>query len=87
MEAFMHKRSDGDWRNYAECRKNDPELFFPDRRQYKRINDAKRICGKCAVRLECLNFAEVSNSYFGVWGGRSEEERENDRAKAKKRAS
>lgn len=36
---------------------------------------AKKICGQCAVRAECLNFALRIREQHGVWGGLNEKER------------
>ena len=39
------------------------------------IEHAKRVCGQCAVRSACLDFALATNQDSGIWGGLSEEER------------
>jgi hypothetical protein len=45
----------GPWAAHARCATEDPEIFFPP-------NDdpavqARRICGRCPVRGECLAYA------------------------------
>ena len=55
------------------CRGTDPNLFFPDRGES--LEPAKRICGECVVRDECLEHALLNGERFGVWGGTSERER------------
>jgi WhiB family redox-sensing transcriptional regulator len=66
------------WRQDAECRDLDPNLFFPvgvTGPAVEQIAAAKSICGSCPVRNECLEFAITTNQEFGVWGGTSEDER------------
>jgi WhiB family redox-sensing transcriptional regulator len=55
------------------CAETDPEVFFPEKGQPN--DDAKRICGGCEARAECLEFAIETVQEFGVWGGWSENER------------
>jgi hypothetical protein len=62
-------------------------LKFPARKGYdpwfdhQYEQDAKDICNGtwddkvCPIRNECLTYAAVNNEAFGVWGGKSEEER------------
>lgn len=76
-----------DWRHYALCRNEDPELFFPvgtSGAAQTQIAAAKSICAKCDYTNECLSLALESGQDAGVWGGTSEEER---RALKKKIAS
>jgi WhiB family transcriptional regulator, redox-sensing transcriptional regulator len=58
-----------DWRTFAACRKEDPELFFPLPGEAGKIAAAKRICGSCPVRRACLADA------LAMEGGRSGESR------------
>jgi len=67
------------WRERAVCRRVDPELFFPTAepgtpRHDRQVSDAKRVCGICPVRAECLDWALVELPY-GVAGGLTEAER------------
>ena len=61
------------WWPLALCAETDPEVFFPE----KGGNNAraKRICRKCEVRAECLEYALARDERFGIWGGLSERER------------
>jgi WhiB family redox-sensing transcriptional regulator len=49
------------WRDYADCRYEDPELFFPD--SYRsgpglyQAEEAKAVCRRCPVKAECLAHA------------------------------
>ena len=70
--------ADYKWRDHALCRDTDPELFFPvgtTGSALTQIERAKQVCGQCAVRVDCLDFALSTNQDSGVWGGLSEEER------------
>ncbi|MGB9112983.1 MAG: WhiB family transcriptional regulator [Acidimicrobiales bacterium] len=67
-----------DWRDRAECRDTDPDLFFPvgtTGQAIEQIEAAKAVCFACTARTECLEFALATNQESGVWGGASEEER------------
>ena len=61
------------WRLDALCAETDPEAFFPEKGGSTR--EAKRVCGGCAVRDECLESALTNDERFGIWGGLSERER------------
>jgi WhiB family redox-sensing transcriptional regulator len=66
-------RAEESWRLDALCAETDPEAFFPD--QGGSTREAKRVCGGCAVRTECLEAALANDERFGIWGGLSERER------------
>jgi len=61
------------WQERALCAQTDPEAFFPEKGGSTR--EAKRICGGCEVRAECLEYALAHDERFGIWGGLSERER------------
>lgn len=61
------------WQERALCAQTDPEAFFPEKGGSTR--EAKRICGGCAVRSQCLEYALEHDERFGIWGGLSERER------------
>lgn len=66
-----------DWRLAANCRNEDPKLFFPRDDTYRsrlQIDLAKTICGRCNVRDECLRSALEENEP-GIWGGTTRRER------------
>ncbi len=80
------------WRDEAACVGVDPNLFFPgfttkqggwtnkqEVTAAKQTEEAKKICARCPVDLDCLNDALVHNfSYhydFGIWGGTTKRER------------
>ncbi len=64
---------DSRWQEMANCRGLDPDLFFPERGASTR--DAKRVCGACVVKLDCLEYALEHKEKHGIWGGLSERER------------
>ena len=67
-----------DWRHRAQCRDEDPELFFPIGNTgpaLLQIEDAKTVCRRCDVIDQCLSGALESGQDAGVWGGTSEDER------------
>ena len=43
------------WQERALCAQTDPEAFFPEKGGSTR--EAKRVCGSCDVRVECLEYA------------------------------
>jgi len=67
-----------DWRDDAACRDEDPELFFPIGTTgiaLEQVNAAKRVCARCPVQEDCLEFTLASNQDAGIWGGLTEDER------------
>ena len=67
-----------EWRQFAECRDTDPDLFFPvgtTGPALEQIANAKAVCRTCDVQGLCLEYAVSTNQDSGVWGGTSEEER------------
>ena len=62
-----------EWQEHALCSQTDPEAFFPEKGGSTR--EAKRICSRCEVRAECLEYALENDERFGIWGGLSERER------------
>ena len=67
-----------DWRDKAACLTEDPELFFPVGNTgpaLAQVEEAKKVCMRCEVRQECLDWALQANQDHGVWGGTSEDER------------
>lgn len=60
------------WAREAACRNSDPDALFV---QGAAQNRAKRVCGGCSVRTQCLADALDNKVEFGVWGGMTERER------------
>jgi WhiB family transcriptional regulator, redox-sensing transcriptional regulator len=77
---LLSKWVDQDWRAGALCARSDPNLWFsPGAIEHR---EAKRICGMCPVRTECLAFAMTEPVDHGVWGGMTERERRRYRREA-----
>jgi len=56
----------------------DGDTFFPTGSRYQvaiQVIEAKRVCGTCPVRAECLDWAMETRQDAGVWGGLTENER------------
>jgi WhiB family redox-sensing transcriptional regulator len=67
-----------EWLRQAACVGEDPELFFPVGTQGPALRDvtaAKRVCARCPVAFECLDWALSNGPTSGVWGGTCEKER------------
>lgn len=75
------------WRARAGCASvDDPDIFFPpDGGDDTR---ARRICGKCPVQGECLDYALAVDEECGIWGGLDPHERWNlKRRRARRQAA
>ncbi|CAM3253853.1 Transcriptional regulator WhiB [Stackebrandtia soli] len=72
------------WQERALCAQTDPEAFFPEKGGSTR--EAKRICTRCEVKAECLEFALAHDERFGIWGGLSERERRKAKREAREAA-
>ncbi|PRW64791.1 WhiB family transcriptional regulator [Actinopolyspora mortivallis] len=51
---------------YLPCRR-DPDLWFAEKPSD--LERAKRLCGDCPIRAECLAGALSRGEPWGVWGG------------------
>ena len=74
-----------DWQLEGACRGNDSGLFFhpegergPSR--MAREAAAKRVCARCPVVEPCRTHALSVREPYGVWGGMSEAERDEELA-------
>ena len=69
-----------DWMLLAACR-GRPDLFFaPDdsetrSQRRRREANAKAVCARCDVRMDCLKDSLESDERFGIWGGLTARER------------
>ncbi|MEP6562277.1 MAG: WhiB family transcriptional regulator [Nakamurella sp.] len=69
-----------EWQRTAACRGMDSSTFFhpPNERDAARENraaGAKAVCRQCPVIADCLEHALRVREPYGVWGGRTEDER------------
>ena len=49
------------------CHVGDPDLWFAD--NPADLERAKRLCGECPIRAQCLAAALEREEPWGVWGG------------------
>ena len=67
------------WMTEGACLDEDPELFFPigeGGANAGQVQRATSICHRCEVEATCLRFALVNGVKEGIWGGRTETERQ-----------
>jgi WhiB family redox-sensing transcriptional regulator len=69
-----------EWQLSAACRGLASAAFFhPDGERgasrVRRERAAKAICATCPVRQDCLDWALKVREPYGVWGGKTSEER------------
>lgn len=70
-----------EWQADAACRGMDSAVFFHPSGERgvtraRRAAQAKAICADCPVLPRCRDHALASREPFGVWGGLTEEERD-----------
>lgn len=70
-----------EWQQHGACRAQDTELFFhPDGERGPsrsgRQAAAKAVCASCPVLRQCREHALTVREPYGVWGGLSEDDRE-----------
>jgi WhiB family transcriptional regulator, redox-sensing transcriptional regulator len=76
--------ADMSWEARAACGGMAAQLFFgPDgeRPQEREIREAKAVavCARCPVRAQCLDYALENSIKHGIWGGRNQEQRAQER--------
>lgn len=64
-----------DWRDFANCRGEDPAIFYPTSAGVP--ERAQKLCSECIVSDECHAFAQTSYmgkpEQFGIWDGENYE--------------
>ena len=85
MSSALDRRSDltarmgvaePGWRSRCACRGLPSDMFISgELMSPMEENAAKRVCAGCAVVADCLSYAIVNAVRYGVWGGRTGEER------------
>ena len=63
-----------DWFSQGACATSDVN-FFPGRGNNKGVQAAKAVCAGCPVVEQCLAYAMSGGEKYGVWGGKSENQR------------
>ncbi len=61
------------WMERAGCRGMGTTPFFVG--QGKSLRRARELCGRCSVRVECLEFALADPCLRGYWAGTTEGDR------------
>jgi WhiB family redox-sensing transcriptional regulator len=56
----------GRWAERVPCAQAGPDAWFPGKGQRELTQLVKRICARCPVRAQCLEYAL---SGAGTWGG------------------
>ena len=69
------------WQAEAACKGVDVSVFYHPEGERgaakaNRDNAAKEVCLRCIVRTACLEYALEAREAYGVWGGTTEEERD-----------
>lgn len=71
------------WIDQAKCRSEGVEsrVFFDhgqedldSRIRTRLIEEAKKICKRCPVKVQCADYALEINVKHGIWGGMTERE-------------
>jgi len=78
-----------EWRAAGACLTADPDLFFPiagGAPSARQQGEALRICARCPVRQQCLDFAVRTGETHGIWGGTTPDQRTSARRRARRRA-
>jgi WhiB family transcriptional regulator, redox-sensing transcriptional regulator len=80
LEALMDPNTDNansipddglaTWMAAGLCRDIAPEVFFPS--TGSGVVAAQKVCRRCPVAEQCLDYALAHRIEFGVWGGVSE---------------
>lgn len=70
----LKNTSETAWQQQAACPQANPDTFFPEKGESS--EQAKLVCGRCAVEAKCLEYA-LSNpdECLGVWGGKTHRQR------------
>lgn len=61
---------DEPWRAQGKCVElgTPVDVFFPGKGDSQK--EAKAICARCPVRVQCDDYANRTNSTYGIWGGK-----------------
>jgi WhiB family transcriptional regulator, redox-sensing transcriptional regulator len=64
------------WMEQAACASHhDPDLWFPERGEDDRLQEALGICAVCPVRAACLAYVLSLPPQPGIWGATTEDQR------------
>jgi WhiB family redox-sensing transcriptional regulator len=79
LRSFMERQP---WRELANCRGLDPEMFHPHKTEEGNRQSAITVCRACDVQAECLAYALNAGESLGIWGGKTERARRQIRRRA-----
>ena len=78
---------DRDWELEALCKNHlKPEWWYPEQNNYHGGQLAKRVCLRCPVMKECLDWALKHDEEHGVWGATTPRERQRIKRGQRKKA-
>lgn len=92
VAAQLDHQDDNPWHTGAACRRDEASLFFapskePTAARLSREQQAKQVCARCPVLLECREHALAQPEPYGVWGGLTAAERRVVLARRRRRES
>lgn len=61
--------------NQANCRRYDPDIWFPEGTDILGIRRAQTICRACPIQLDCAKQAIDAQIPEGIWGGLTPDDR------------
>lgn len=65
----------GEWIEDAACARVGGDSWYPEKGESDVAEDAKRVCRRCPVLAECLDYAIANGEKHGIWGGTNERQR------------
>lgn len=68
------------WMKQANCRGILTNIFFPEENEVLVGAAAKKVCRRCPVKEECLQWA-LDHDEVGIWGGTTDAQRDSIRRK------
>jgi WhiB family redox-sensing transcriptional regulator len=68
------KMDNVEWHQQALCAEIGGDWWFPEDNS-RPEPEVLKVCGRCPVQAECLEFALENNEKYGVWGGLSPNKR------------
>jgi WhiB family transcriptional regulator, redox-sensing transcriptional regulator len=79
MAATLYNIAHATWMNDGACQDEDPDLFFPisvSDAGAEQVERALAVCDRCEVADFCLRYALKHYIKYGIWGGRTEQQRQ-----------
>ena len=67
----LSRRTRAEWIRRGACVEVDTAVFYDERL----ADQARRVCARCPVKRQCLEFALATNA-LGVWAGTTEQYRQ-----------